>query len=137
MTIDRGPGAGIAGEAAEPTDAEYVTMWRNGNPAGWAGLFVTALNLLPIGQLDGGHVVYALLGRRSRWLSLAVVVGFVLMAILVSTQWLLLALLLLVFGIRHPPTRDDTVPIDPRRRLIGVVLMIVLVLSFTPRPFAP
>lgn len=105
--------------------------------AGWAGLFVTALNLLPIGQLDGGHVVYALLGRRSRWLSLAVTAGFLAMAIFVSPTWLLMAVLLLVFGIRHPPTGDDTVPIDRGRRLIGVALMIVLVLAFTPKPFGP
>jgi membrane-associated protease RseP (regulator of RpoE activity) len=103
--------------------------------AGWAGLFVTALNLLPIGQLDGGHVIYALLGRRSKWVSGAVAVGFAAMAVFVNLQWLFLAALLFLFGIRHPPTADDTVPIDGKRRVLGILLMIFLILSFTPKPF--
>jgi membrane-associated protease RseP (regulator of RpoE activity) len=105
--------------------------------AGWAGLFVTALNLLPIGQLDGGHAAYALLGRRAHGLALVAAAGFVGLAVFVSPQWLFLAALLFVFGLRHPPTADDTVPIGPGRRALGLVLLGVFVLSFTPRPFSP
>lgn len=103
--------------------------------AGWAGLFVTALNLLPIGQLDGGHVVYALGGRRNHyWVALAAMVGFGFIALFVYQGWLLLFALLIWFGFRHPPTLDDT-PIDNTRIAIGIFTLIIFVLSFTPRPF--
>lgn len=103
--------------------------------AGWAGLFVTALNLLPVGQLDGGHAAYALFGRRTRLLSLAVALGFMALAIFYSREWILMASLLLLFGVRHPPTADDSVPIDSRRKVIAAALLILFVLCFTPRPF--
>ncbi len=102
--------------------------------AGWAGLFVTALNLLPVGQLDGGHVVYALLGRKAHLVSIAFAVGFALLAVFVNHSWGIMAVLLLFFGLRHPPTADDSVPIDTRRKLIGLALMILFVLTFTPNP---
>lgn len=103
--------------------------------AGWAGLFVTALNLLPVGQLDGGHASYALFGKKARPLSLAVALGFMALAIFYSREWILMASLLLIFGIRHPPTADDSVPIDTRRKIIAAALLILFVLCFTPRPF--
>lgn len=103
--------------------------------AGWAGLFVTALNLLPVGQLDGGHVVYGLLGRRARWISLALLLGMAALAVTYPQWWVLVALLLL-FGFRgHPPAADERVPLDRRRQLLGLFAMLVFVLAFTPRPF--
>ncbi len=102
--------------------------------AGWAGLFVTALNLLPIGQLDGGHVVYALLGRRSFAVSIAAAVGFALIAFFVNAAWTLMVLLVLLIGLRHPRTADDTVPLGRTRVVLGVAALIFFVLSFTPDP---
>lgn len=103
--------------------------------AGWAGLFVTALNLLPIGQLDGGHVVYALGGRKNHfWIALAAMAGFGFIALFVYRGWLLLFILLIWFGLRHPPTLDDT-PIDNKRMALGIFTLIIFVLSFTPQPF--
>ena len=101
--------------------------------AGWAGLFVTALNLLPIGQLDGGHIVYALVGKQHKKIAL---VGLVLFGALVINYpgWIVLFLLLLWFGYKHPPTLDER-GIDKKRILIGIITIIIFFLAFTPEPF--
>lgn len=105
--------------------------------AAWFGLLMTALNLFPIGQLDGGHISYAALGSRSTGITLggvAVVVGLTFF----SLSWLLWAVLmvtmLLVFGPRHPRTLDDHVPLDRRRRLVALATAAIFVLCFTPAP---
>ncbi len=103
--------------------------------AGWVGLFVTALNLLPIGQLDGGHVMYALLGRNSRRVFRLSIVGLVLTALFLNVGWLALVLLLLGIGYRHPAPLDDLTPLDSKRKLLGLLAIVVFVLSFTPTPF--
>jgi len=105
--------------------------------AAWFGLLMTALNLFPIGQLDGGHISYAALGSRSTGVTLggvAVVVGLTFF----SLSWLLWAVLmvtmLVVFGPRHPRTLDDHVPLDSRRRLVALATAAIFVLCFTPAP---
>lgn len=105
--------------------------------AAWFGLLMTALNLFPIGQLDGGHISYAALGSRSTAISVggaAVVVGL----LFFSLSWLLWAVLLVtmlaVFGPRHPRTLDDDVPLDARRRWIALGTAAIFVLCFTPAP---
>lgn len=102
--------------------------------AGWAGLFVTALNLLPVGQLDGGHVIYALLSRRSRWVSVVVVALFAYICIFHFPGWTLLLALIVLFGFRHPPVLDETRRLDPRRRALGIAMLLFFVVSFTPVP---
>ena len=103
--------------------------------AGWVGLFVTALNLLPIGQLDGGHIVYALFGARAQVISRVALAGLAFICLFYNPGWLLLVILLLLFGVRHPPTLDEITPLDPRRRLIGILTLGVFFVSFTPIPF--
>ena len=103
--------------------------------AGWAGLFVTALNLLPIGQLDGGHVLYAMFGKRSNLVYKIMLAAFALICALVYWGWLLLILLLIWLGYRHPPPLDDFTPLDPKRRLLGAFTFLIFVISFTPAPF--
>ena len=103
--------------------------------AGWAGLFVTALNLLPIGQLDGGHLVYSLLGRqRAKIYYIIFLIGLGLLSI-IYPGWALLFGLLLVFGRRHPPPLDDVTPLDNKRKIIGFLVILIFMLSFTPIPF--
>ncbi|MBZ0315862.1 MAG: site-2 protease family protein [Anaerolineae bacterium] len=102
--------------------------------AGWTGLFVTALNLVPLGQLDGGHVIYTLFGRRVRKLYIPVLVIFVTLTVLVSLSWALWTLLLLLFGWQHPAPLDDVTPLDRRRRIIGYFALIIFVLVFVPNP---
>ena len=104
--------------------------------AGWLGLFVTVINLLPIGQLDGGHILYAAIGRNARLIGLGTIgvlltVGY----LTVSPTWILWGLLGLFFGVRHAPTLDDITPLDPARRLLAVATLIVFALIFVPVPF--
>ena len=84
--------------------------------AGWAGLFVTALNLLPIGQLDGGHVLYALFGRKSQKIYKLAMLAFIIIGAFLYPGWLLLIVLLLYIGFHHPPPEDDYIQLDPKRR---------------------
>jgi len=104
--------------------------------AGWAGLFVTALNLLPIGQLDGGHVVYGLFGPKASRISLVTLIAFGLLTVFVSPGWLLLVLLLLYFGYRHPPAREEHEDLDRTRNWLGFATLVLFVLTFTPVPIS-
>jgi membrane-associated protease RseP (regulator of RpoE activity) len=104
--------------------------------AGWAGLFVTALNLLPLGQLDGGHVLYALFGPNSSVIYKIVFSMFIGVCAFFYPGWFLLILLLLWFGYNHPAPIDDFTPIDKRRRILGYVILIIFIISFTPVPFS-
>ena len=109
-------------------------MLHNVAFAGWVGLFVTALNLLPIGQLDGGHISYAVFGRKS-WLFARVAFGgLLLITLTMSRNYSLFLVLLFVFGINHPPTMNDTIPLDPVRRKIAWLLVVTFILCFTPVP---
>ena len=106
--------------------------------AGWIGMLVTAINLIPLGQLDGGHIAYAVLGRRSRWLFWPIVVGLVVMAyVLDSPAYLFFLGLVIVFvGKKHPAPTDPTAPLGMRRRLYALVALAMLVLSFIPVPIS-
>jgi membrane-associated protease RseP (regulator of RpoE activity) len=103
--------------------------------AGWIGLFVTSLNLIPIGQLDGGHIVYALLGELHRKLSIALVAVLAVAGALYWPGWLVWACLMVILGIRHPPVLFWETPLDPRRKMLGWSALVIFVLTFTPRPF--
>ncbi|RLA98860.1 MAG: site-2 protease family protein [Deltaproteobacteria bacterium] len=103
--------------------------------AGWVGLFVTALNLLPAGQLDGGHIVYSLFGRYSRIIFRMTILTAILICLIYNFGWLLLVVLLLFIGYRHPPPLDDFTPLDGKRRFVGAITLAIFFLSFTPVPF--
>jgi membrane-associated protease RseP (regulator of RpoE activity) len=108
--------------------------------AAWFGMLATALNLFPIGQLDGGHISYALLGRRSSTVTLIAIGGAAILT-LISTSWLiwtLLAILMLArFGRHHPRTFDEDVPLDPRRKWLALFAVVMFVLCFTIAPIEP
>ena len=103
--------------------------------AGWIGLLVTALNLIPVGQLDGGHVAYALWPERHRLISWSCLILLVVSGLLFWQGWLFWAVLLYFLGLRHPPPAYDWVPLDRRRRILGIITIIVFILTFTPAPF--
>ncbi|MGD0230903.1 MAG: site-2 protease family protein [Syntrophorhabdales bacterium] len=103
--------------------------------AAWVGLFVTALNLLPIGQLDGGHIVYAVFGERSKWVFRALMPVLLLLSVFYSAGWVVLMILLLVFGIKHPRPLDGATPLDGKRRLLALFMLVIFVLAFVPAPF--
>ena len=101
--------------------------------AAWVGLLVTALNLLPVGQLDGGHVARALLGRKQKYLSWVTVAALIGIGIF-YVGWLLFAMLVLFLGARHPPPLNDITGLDLKRKLVGIGAFVVLVVAFIPIP---
>jgi membrane-associated protease RseP (regulator of RpoE activity) len=103
--------------------------------AGWFGLLVTCLNLLPVGQLDGGHVSYALFGRRHRWIARGVFTFVLVLGLGGWAGWFVWGALLLLLGLDHPPTWDPSTQLDRRRVLAAVMTFGVLALTFVPEPF--
>jgi len=103
--------------------------------AAWVGLLATALNLLPIGQLDGGHILYAFLGERTRYLSRVFIFILVLMGAFIAYSWLFWAALLFFFGMRHPAIVDPN-PLGRFRTGLAVAALAILILSFTMAPIS-
>jgi membrane-associated protease RseP (regulator of RpoE activity) len=102
--------------------------------AGWVGLFVTALNLLPISQLDGGHISYALFREKSRMVAMLAFGALIVSTLVLGFHYVLIILLMAYAGIRHPPTMDDSQDLDRTRWWLGIGLGIVFLLCFTPVP---
>jgi membrane-associated protease RseP (regulator of RpoE activity) len=104
--------------------------------AGWVGFFVTALNLFPVGQLDGGRIAYALFGRWHRTVGIVTFVSLLALgAVTNSANWFVWAVLLFfLIGFHHSPPLDDLTPLSPARRLVGVACLILLVLLIPPVP---
>jgi len=103
--------------------------------AGWVGILVTSFNLFPVGQLDGGHISYALLGpSKSRALARVMLGVFIVMGIIFWIGWFLWAFIILVLGLRHPRIVDEETPLSPRRRLMGLIALLIFILSFIPDP---
>jgi membrane-associated protease RseP (regulator of RpoE activity) len=119
------PGASVADIALHPIAR-----------AAWIGLLATALNLLPIGQLDGGHILYAFLGERTKWFSRIFILVLVPLGIFFAYSWLVWAVILFFFGMRHPVIVDPA-PLDRTRRWLGFAALIVFILSFTVAPIRP
>jgi membrane-associated protease RseP (regulator of RpoE activity) len=108
--------------------------------AAWFGLLATALNLFPIGQLDGGHISYAVLGRRSTHVTFATL-GVAMVLAYTYSSWLvwtgLMFAMLVMFGPRHPQVFDEHVPLDRTRLILALVALAMFVLCFTPAPIQP
>lgn len=103
--------------------------------AGWFGMLITALNMMPISQLDGGHTAYALFGRTAHWLARCVVSAAVAYMIWhKQPQWGMMLFLVMLIGIDHPPTSDDTVKLGPMRRIIGLLALTIPIFCFTLVP---
>ena len=107
--------------------------------AAWFGLLATALNLFPAGQLDGGHISYAVLGRRSTYLTLVMVACSVGLSFF-STSWIVWTVLMVgmlaTFGPKHPPTIDEHVPLDRTRMWLALFALVMFALCFTPAPIS-
>jgi membrane-associated protease RseP (regulator of RpoE activity) len=103
--------------------------------AGWIGLLVTNINLIPVGQLDGGHVSYALFGERSQPIAKIFYLLLIIFGLVSWYGWLLWVVLLYFMGFVHPPPLHYWVPLDRKRRLIGYLTIAVFILTFMPAPF--
>jgi membrane-associated protease RseP (regulator of RpoE activity) len=116
-----------------PSDSDILL-----NPvafAGWIGLFVTSINLIPVGQLDGGHIAYALFGEKHNRLSFILIFVMGLFGLFLWEGWFVWAVLLLILGLRHPPVIYWEVPLDPKRKFIGWLALVIFILTFIPTPF--
>ncbi|QDU95527.1 site-2 protease family protein [Lignipirellula cremea] len=103
--------------------------------AGWIGLLITGLNMLPVSQLDGGHVIHGLLGRNAKWIAR----GFMVFAIAYVVYagvgtWMIMITLVLFMGSDHPPTRDDNVQLGWPRMALGIASLSIPLLCFPPNP---
>jgi Zn-dependent protease len=103
--------------------------------AAWFGLVVTGFNLLPVGQLDGGHVAHALLGRRARALGLAVMVALVILGTLAWQGWYAWAAMIFLSGWQHPDPLNTVAPLGRPRMIAGLFAFVLIALLFTPSPF--
>jgi membrane-associated protease RseP (regulator of RpoE activity) len=105
--------------------------------AGWVGAFITGLNLLPLSQLDGGHILYGILGRHQRLVAGAGVLGLLILAQYSPSWYLWVALTFLIGGGRwsHPSVLVPARPVPPSRRLVGLLSVAIFVVTFVPIPF--
>jgi membrane-associated protease RseP (regulator of RpoE activity) len=103
--------------------------------AGWVGLLVTGLNLIPVGQLDGGHIAYVLFGKRARLLYWPVIIGLVALAVFTQTfMWGLWAVLIFFLGKIYAEPLDDVTPLDNRRRWLAIFTLVLFLFVFVPIP---
>lgn len=119
-----------------PNQAGLDVTLNNVAWAGWVGLLVTGLNLIPIGQLDGGHIAYALFGKQARTFFWPIIGTLIVLAFLSEGfTWGIWVLLLFVFGRVHAEPLDDVTPLDPRRRAIATFSLVLFFLVFVALPF--
>jgi membrane-associated protease RseP (regulator of RpoE activity) len=105
--------------------------------AGWIGMWVTAMNLLPMGQLDGGHVSYALFGPRSVWVARVALAALVGLGFMWNGWWVWAVFVLLLVRLKHPAPLDEAVALGPARRFVGWLVFFIGALTFIPTPVTP
>ncbi len=127
--------SGLSRLIVGPVPKGYDVMLHPIAFAGWIGLFVTSLNLLPVGQLDGGHIAFAFLGRKHYYISAGIVATLAVIGLVFWEGWLIWAALLIILGLKHPPVYEWEVPLDGKRRTMGILALVIFVLTFIPRPF--
>lgn len=90
--------------------------------------------MLPAGQLDGGHIAYAVLGRKARYATIGVIVALAALSLFVSQEWFVWVILLAVFGRNHPPVQDEATPLTPLHFGLALVALLLFALTFVPQP---
>jgi membrane-associated protease RseP (regulator of RpoE activity) len=102
--------------------------------AAWFGLLVTAFNLLPVGQLDGGHVVFTVIGNKMRYVGTLFVGILLIMGVAFWQGWFVWAILIFLLGVDHPPPLNDVTPLDGRRKWLAALTVVIFLLVFVPVP---
>ena len=116
----------------------YLNQFNAFLMAGWMGMLVTGLNMLPISQFDGGHVAYALLGRRAHLLARGLLIASILFVIGTERYgWVVMLVVVILLGTDHPPTADDRCRMGRLRTLIGWAAMLIPILCFPPLGITP
>ncbi len=124
----------IVGLLFKDVPAGYVILPHPVAFAGWIGILVTALNLFPMGQLDGGHIFFAMFGRKAMTVAKVFLGGFVVMGVFFWVGWFVWALIILLLGLKHPRVADEDVPLSPGRKAVGALMVLIFVISFIPAP---
>ncbi len=101
--------------------------------AAWVGFLVTAINLLPMGQLDGGHIARGLFGDNAKWISYGCAIVLLLLSLFYE-GWIFFVLLVLLLGLRHPAPLNDTTKLDKRAKIMGAVCIVMIFVTFVPQP---
>jgi len=105
--------------------------------AGWVGLLITGLNMIPVSQLDGGHVSAAVFGRRGNWLARGVLLGAIAATVgFGMLNWVVMIVLVAFLGVDHPPIRDDGPPLGPARTALGLAALLIPLVTFMPEPLS-
>lgn len=103
--------------------------------AGWVGLLVTGLNMIPISQLDGGHIAYAVFGRRGNWLARGMLLAAIAAIVcLRQDNWIAMVVVVTLLGVDHPPIRDEIRPLGPLRTVVGILAFLIPLVTFMPEP---
>ena len=127
----------IASSIHGPIPANWCIAYHPVAFAGWVGLLITSMNLIPIGQLDGGHIMYGMFREKAHAVSLVVLMLAISASIALKlTNWWIMLGLITFLGTRHPPTADDSVPLGTGRYLLGFLTLAFLFFGFTPVPMS-
>ena len=118
-----------------PLPHGFEVMWHPLAFAGWVGLFITSLNLIPAGQLDGGHILYAISPRLHRRLTYVLPFVLFLCGLFFWVGWLLWGLILFIPAMRHPRVPIDQ-PLDPKRLFLSLLTLAIFILTFSVAPFS-
>jgi membrane-associated protease RseP (regulator of RpoE activity) len=92
------------------------------------------LNLLPIGQLDGGHIAYALLGKKQKVMARIIILGLIPLGVFLWQGWLIWLVLAFIIRPAHPHTLNDSIPLDNKRKMVGWISLLIFILCFSPVP---
>jgi membrane-associated protease RseP (regulator of RpoE activity) len=122
--------------AIGPIGSDDIVILHPVALAGWTGLFVTGLNLIPAAMLDGGHIVYGLIGRRSIYVAYGVMIGLAALALTVFVGWWMWFGLLLLLRVVHPAHRLSSRPIDRTRIGLGIAALVLFIICFVPVPIS-
>lgn len=117
-----------------PTTEQHYIFWHPIAIAGWIGLFVTSTNLLPVGQSDGGHIAYAVFGKKHYLISITILIPLIVLGIFAWPGYIVWAILFLIFGIKHPPLDDDLIVLDRKRKITGSLNLVIFAITFMPAP---
>ncbi len=128
----------LASSTHGPLPAKCFLAYHPVAFAGWVGLLITSINLMPIGQLDGGHILYGLFRKKAHLASVIVLAAAISasVALKLTTWWLMLGLIT-IMGTSHPPSSDDSVPLGAGRYVLGILTLAFLIVGFTPVPIRP
>jgi membrane-associated protease RseP (regulator of RpoE activity) len=117
----------VAAEASIEPNALFM--------AGWVGLLVTGLNMIPVSQLDGGHVSYAVFGRRANWIARAILLlSIAAIVVLGRYNWIAMVVIVALMGTDHPPIREDGRPLGLARTVLGIFALLIPIVTFMPEP---